>query len=414
MGVVKSVATKLIELPPSPFRFCVVNLGCKVNRVESDSIAASLMALGGVAASEREASVIFVNTCTVTGEADKKARKAVRHALKTAPSALVYVTGCAVAIDKNEYIAIDSRIRVVDRLSLLDELARRSESSLRIGGEFRTRINIKVQDGCDRACTYCIVHVARGRARSMPYVQVIEEAKAYISAGAKEIVLAGIDLGSYRDGDKRIHHLVRELVEISDRMAVPGDVPARIRASSLEPVTIGDAFINILANADGRLCRHLHLPVQSGSTKVLREMARPYTAVEFERLVDRLYERVPRLSLTTDIIVGFPGETDDDFEMTMQLARTCRFSKIHVFPYSMREGTPAAQRIDQVSPDVKMERAARLRELSDELRAQDYARRMGTTEYCIIEPDSALTESYHEIGVPSHAEIGSLIPVLLS
>ena len=143
-------------------------------------------------------------------------------------------------------------------------------------------------------------------------------------------------------------------------------------------------------------------------------MARPYTAVEFERLVDRLYERVPRLSLTTDIIVGFPGETDDDFEMTMQLARTCRFSKIHVFPYSMREGTPAAQRIDQVSPDVKMERAARLRELSDELRAQDYARRMGTTEYCIIEPDSALTESYHEIGVPSHAEIGSLIPVLLS
>ena len=413
MGVVDNVAANLVELPPSPFSFCVVNLGCKVNRVESDSIAASLMALGGVASSEREASVVFVNTCTVTGEADKKARKAVRHALKTAPSALVYVTGCAVAINRDEYTSIDSRIRIVDRVSLLDELMRRSESSLRIGGGFRTRINIKVQDGCDRACTYCIVHVARGPACSTPYDKVVEEAKAYIAMGAKEIVLAGIDLGSYRDGERRIHHLVRDLVELSDRLAIPGDTPARIRASSLEPITIDDAFIDVLADSDGRLCRHLHLPVQSGSSKVLREMARPYDAARFENLVNELYDRVPQLSLTTDIIVGFPGETDKDFEMTMELARSCRFSKIHVFPYSIREGTPAARRADQVLPDVKLERAARLRALSDELRTQDYARRIGTTEYCIIEPASALTESYHEISVPSDAKTGSLIPIVL-
>ncbi len=403
-----------IALPDAPFKFCVVNLGCKVNRVESDSIAASLMSLGGIASDEGDAELVFVNTCTVTGEADKKARKAVRHALKVSGDAPVYVTGCAVAIDGDGYAAIDGRVRVVDRIALTEELARRSSYGLRIGDEFRTRINIKVQDGCDRACTYCIVHVARGRARSMPFDEVIEEARSYLARGAKEIVLTGIDLGSYRDGDKRLHHLVRELVDVADAMTAPGDVPARIRASSLEPVTVDDEFIDLLASSEGRICRHLHLPVQSGSSRVLREMARPYTAEQFRELVNRLYGNIPSLSLTTDIIVGFPGETEEDFQMTMDLARACRFSKIHVFPYSMREGTPAALRTDQVPHDVKTERAARLRALSDDLRRRDYERRIGSTEFCLIEPSSALTESYHELDVPVGAETGSLIPVTLS
>ena len=403
-----------IGLPDAPFKFCVVNLGCKVNRVESDSIAASLMSLGGIASDEGDADLVFVNTCTVTGEADKKARKAVRHALKVSGDAPVYVTGCSVAIDGDGYAAIDGRVRVVDRIALTEELARRSSYGLRIGDEFRTRINIKVQDGCDRACTYCIVHVARGRARSMPFDEVIEEARSYLARGAKEIVLTGIDLGSYRDGDKRLHHLVRELVDVADAMAAPGDVPARIRASSLEPVTVDDEFIDLLASSGGRICRHLHLPVQSGSSRVLREMARPYTAEQFRGLVNRLYGKIPSLSLTTDIIVGFPGETEEDFQMTMDLARACRFSKIHVFPYSMREGTPAALRTDQVPHDVKTERAARLRALSDDLRRRDCERRIGSTEFCLIEPSSALTESYHELDVPVGAEPGSLIPVTLS
>ena len=406
--------SRSLKLPKAPFRFAVVNLGCKVNRIESDTIAAALIACGGRPSQERDSSIIVVNTCTVTGEADKKARKAVRQALKASEEAAVYVTGCGVAIDANAYEQIDRRVHAVGKAELLASLSEAGDGALRMGGDFRTRLNIKVQDGCDRACTYCIVHVARGPARSVPFEAVLAEAREYLARGVKEIVLAGIDLGSYRDGGRRLEHLVSALVEEADRASAAGEIPARIRASSLEPVSVDEGFVELLASLDGRLCRHLHLPLQSGCSRVLREMARPYGADDFAHLVEGLYDRVPSLSLSTDIIVGFPGETDRDFEQTMQMARRCRFSKIHVFPYSPRAGTPAAARSDQVAPEVKLERAARLRALSDELRSADWSRRIGSTELCIVEPSCAITESYHEIAAPPHAEIGSLLPITLS
>ena len=396
---------------PAP-NFTVVNLGCKVNRVESDSIAARLLASGGMSVDAELADVIVVNSCTVTGEADKKTRKAVRAALRANPHAEVVVTGCGVSIDAEAFRALDPRVETVERAELFALLSEGEARALRFGDEFRTRVNIKAQDGCDHACTYCIVHVARGPASSVPFEEVVAEAGAYFAQGAKELVLTGIDLGSYRDRGRMLPDLVEALLERADKECRAGELPGRVRVSSIEPKSVDERFVDLLASADGRLCRHLHLPLQAGSTRVLREMARPYSAERFAELVGHLYERVPQLSLTTDIICGFPGETDDDFEATMEVARRCRFSKIHVFPYSKRAGTPAAGRADQVSDEVKAARAARLRDLSDELRDADLARRSGTTELVLVEPTVALSESYHELPVPTDSVAGQLVPVM--
>ena len=367
--------------------FAVVNLGCKVNRVESDDAAARLAACG-VETPEAEADLIVVNTCTVTGEAEKKTRKAVRRALRANDRARVLVTGCAAAIDAAFYEALGDRVTVVGKAQLADAIrdwceacssrsaagepadlanvpavqaegpaglsrgAARGASEtacapieqgdvaplLHIGSGFRNRVGVKVQDGCDNACTYCIVHVARGRATSRPADEVVRECAAYARAGAGEIVLTGINLGSYCDGGRRdpsatrLAGLLRRLLDETADLHEPGALPVRFRISSVEPRDVDDALIDLLAVADGRVCRHLHLPLQAGSSKVLREMARPYDAERFRVLVERLYAAVPELALSTDIIAGFPGETDAEFQETLALARACRFAKIHAFP----------------------------------------------------------------------------------
>lgn len=411
-------------------KFQVVNLGCKVNRVESDDVAACFLSQGLEPASSHDADVVFVNTCTVTGEADKKARKAVRHALNSHPNARVVVSGCASAIDPGKFQEMDTaRVSVIGRAELADfvqdivarstttnlELANfKSEDAdrLRIGEGFNTRVNIKVQDGCDNACTYCIVHVARGKATSRDFSEVVSECVRYAQNGSREIVLAGINLGSYNHEGRMLPELLNEL--LSKTADLPDAAsPVRFRISSIEPECIDDKLLRVIATANGRICRHLHLPLQAGSSKVLREMARRYSADQFKQLVDTIYRFVPTMSLSTDIIVGFPGETDDDFQETLDLAAACRFSKIHVFPYSMREGTPAAKRHDQVPAEVKQKRAARLRELSEELALADFEHRVGTYESAIIEPDFALTESYHEIERPAIGAVGDLVSVEL-
>ena len=406
--------------------FAVVNLGCKVNRVESDDVAARLAACG-IETPEADADLIVVNTCTVTGEAEKKTRKAVRRALRANTHARVLVTGCAAAINAAFYEELDERVDVVGKAALPDALAHYDVSSrisattpLHIGAGFRSRVGVKVQDGCDNACTYCIVHVARGCATSRPSDDVVRECVAYARAGAGEIVLTGINLGSYCDGAKRdpsatrLAGLLRRLLDDTADAHGPGALPVRFRISSVEPRDVDDALVDLLAAAEGRICRHLHLPLQAGSSKVLREMARPYDTECFVALVKRLYAAVPGLSLSTDIIVGFPGETDAEFQETLDVARVCRFTKIHVFPYSRREGTPAAARPDQVSPGVKAARATALRILSDELRAAERARRVGTIEFALVEAGGvATTESYFEVPAPAGVPLGTLVSVTL-
>ncbi len=390
--------------------FHIVNLGCKVNRVEADTISAALIGAGHVVVDEEAADLVIVNTCTVTGEADKKARKAARHALAVNPIARIIVTGCAAAITPDVFLAMSPRVTVRGKAELLESLeADGNPTLLRTGEPFRTRVGIKVQDGCDHACTYCIVHVARGKAHSMPSDRVIEEARAHFAAGVKEVVLAGIDIGAYRDGDTALAALAKSLIAAADEACPCGQTPARIRISSIEPLSIDDALISMLSKSGGRICRHLHIPLQSGSTRILREMNRPYTAEEYKALVNRLKNAVPDIALSTDVIVGFPGETDEDFKATCDLVRNVGFMRLHVFPYSRREGTPAAKRTDQICPEIKHERASRLRTLGVKLAMKDRKARKGTTELCLVEGSMALTESYHEIPAPENAKAGDLV-----
>lgn len=402
-------------------RFCCVNLGCKVNRVETDAVAASLLHQGNQESSEQDADLIIVNTCTVTGEAEKKTRKAVRHALRANDHARVVVTGCAAAVDAPFYQSLSPRVDFVPKGKLMEQVLEHAAVTQRAQvlatPAFRTRVGVKVQDGCNNACTYCIVHVARGRSVSRPAEEVIGECVALAQAGVREIVLSGINLGSYSYYDPyssatlHLPDLLERILDQTQGQSPDGAPLVRYRIGSVEPKDVSPELMALMAANPGRICRHLHLPLQSGSSRVLREMARPYDADFFLDLVTRFREQVPGLALSTDVIVGFPGETDEDFQHTLEVCRSCGFMKIHVFPYSKRKGTPAAARTDQVAPEVKANRAAALRTLSDELALVDRATRAGITEWALIEQQGRATvESYHEVAVETHLPAGSLIP----
>lgn len=277
-------------------------------------------------------------------------------------------------------------------------------STIRAGHDsaFRTRVDLKIQDGCNNACSFCIVHTARGPARSMPAREIIEQAQALAESGVNELVLVGIDLAAYHDGTFELSDLIEELEAQTDI--------ARIRISSVEPQSMTPALIRTLANSDGRVCRHLHLCLQSGSSKVLREMNRHYTAQGFEKLVERLKGEVPSIALSTDVIVGFPGETDEDFEESYRLIEQTGFMRLHVFRYSKRPGTPAAARADQVDARVKASRARRLQELGYRLAIEDMQKRIGTKEQVIIERSGLGTsESYHLVACDRGLDLGSLV-----
>lgn len=381
----------------------IYNLGCKVNRVESDSIAASYRARGYRLVSLEKADLIVVNTCTVTAQAEKKTRKAVRGILRTNTHARILVTGCAASINPDFYTNLDSRITVVDKADLIDD----AYTFERVGDTFPTRVGVKVQDGCNHACTYCIVHVARGKAWSRPLSEILHEVDHLIAQGAKEIVLTGIDLGSYHTDDGSLPFLLQELLQ--------RDQTVRYRLSSIEPRSLSDQTLELLARSEGRLCRHLHIPLQSGSTRVLQEMNRPYDAGYFASLCEMAYAKVEGLSLTTDIIVGFPGETDEDFEETLLVSKLARFSKIHVFPYSIRQGTPAAARLDQIDSSTKTKRAKILGELASHLRDEEARKRIGTTETVLVEQDGfAMSESYYKVVLTQSLPTGSLVPLTLT
>ena len=395
--------------------FHVINLGCKVNRVESDAIAAALEAHDFYECPAKEAGVIVVNTCTVTGEAEKKTRKAVRHALRQNEKALVIVTGCSAAINASTYEEMSDRVRIVPKGQIMESVGAILNAThvLRIGESYPTRVGVKIQDGCNNACTYCIVHVARGKATSRDPQEIVREVQAYEAAGIKEIVLTGINLGSYRWKSEDGSETKMRLADLLSQLLL-STTTVRFRIGSIEPRDVDSAVVHLIAHSHGRLCRHLHLPLQSGSARVLKEMHRPYTAEYFGELVDSLYEDIPGLALSTDIIVGFPGETEDDFQDTLAMARRCKFSKIHIFRYSQREGTPAAVRPDQIAPDVKADRAKRLEALEAELAAADLASRRGTTELALVESTGlATTESYHTIQVSDGVTVGDLVECVL-
>ena len=399
----------------------VVNLGCRVNRVESDRIMCDLDAAGFTLVEPDDAELIIINTCAVTGEAEAKTRKAVRHALARERGPIVMATGCAANLHPGMLEELSDRV-VVEPSKV--DVARHAAELL--GFEYttdaapvdvaallgRARLGVKIQDGCNNRCTYCIVWKARGPERSVPVAHVLDQVRRAEVAGIPEVVLTGVNLGAYDgEGEHDTHVEIDELVDaILTKTAIP-----TLRLSSIEPMDVSDRLIERMAASCGRVAPFLHLPVQSGCTDTLRRMGRPYTADDFIDLTNRIRRQLPGIGLSCDIIVGFPGETEGEFAQSLELARQVGFSRMHVFRYSARPGTPAAVAPDQVPPEVAAERSRAMRELAATMARQDAARRVGTVERAVIEQGRLATlGSYHRVvvddapqdGAPRLVEIG--------
>ncbi len=359
-------------------------LGCRLNQAETDSIGAALEAAGhDVAAGPAEADVFVLNSCTITHQADADARAQIRRAKRRNPSVQVLVTGCYANADPQAVAAmpeVDGVLGNGEKDALTEALGRLSPTTASSGAfvqvgalrrrksftalqaatpRTRTRSLLKVQDGCNYRCSFCIVPQVRGGSRSLSVADVVTQARALVQAGAPEIVLTGIHLGTYgRD--------LRPRVRLVDLVAalLPELGEARLRLSSLDPHEVDDDLISLIAENAPKLCRYLHLPVQSGDPDILRSMRRGHTAEDFAALTAKLAARVPGIGIGTDVIVGFPGETDAAFANTYALLRDAPVAYHHVFTYSIRKGTAAATMPDQVPPPVKAERNKALRELS--------------------------------------------------
>ncbi len=386
-------------------------LGCKVNRVESEAIAADLLGRGARLAAEDEAAVIVINTCTVTGEADAKARKAVRHALKAESRPVVVVTGCLAALDAETLRGLGGRVVVeADKAGvaarvaeLLGLDARNGQRIVRTGAGFRTRASLKIEDGCDNFCTFCIVPHARGVPRAVPLADAVADATALVAAGVREIVLTGINIGRYRDPATGI-----DLAGLVAAIAETGI--ARLRLSSIEPPDLTERLLGVLSSHSA-VCEHLHVPLQSGSDAVLSAMRRKYTAEQYERWIGDARAAIPGLAVTTDVIAGFPGECAAHHAESLAFVERIGFSKLHVFRYSLRPGTPAAG-MEQVAPEVRALRAGELRAAGDALRQRHLAMRDAADVEVLVEGvDDGIargtTRDYIHVAVPVGPSVGA-------
>lgn len=350
-------------------------LGCKVNQADTASMENLFLRSGHQLVSfDGEADVYIINTCVVTNTGQRKSRQTIHRAIRKNPNALIVVTGCypQTAAEEVKAIAgVDMIIGNQDRAQIVqlveERLAHRQTDTLdavhkltastafeeMAAGDItdKTRAFLKIQEGCNQFCTYCIIPYARGPLRSRSLESIRTETQRLISAGFKEIVLIGIHLGCYGkenpDGPT-LYDAVKTVLE------VPG--VQRLRLGSLESVEVEPRLLTLMQE-DARFCRHLHLPLQSGCDKTLQAMHRPYTTAKFKTLLADIKTKVPDIAITTDVIVGFPGETEADFETTCKFAESCGFSKMHIFPFSARKGTPAEKFAGAVTEAVKKERA---------------------------------------------------------
>ena len=368
-----------------------VTLGCKVNQYETEFVRQALVGAGYRDATEGEtADVCIVNTCTVTAEGDSKSRQVIRRLARHNPGTRIVVMGCYATRAAEEVAALPAVAEVVtDKRELPDLLGRFGVVDVPNGiSAFgnRRRAFVKVQDGCLLRCTFCIIPQVRPHPASRPLAHVEAEAARLTVAGHREIVLTGIHLGHYgvewcrgraKDDWTRLAQLVTRLA------ALEGEF--RIRLSSIEATEVTRELIAAMAAHPQRVCPHLHVSMQSGSDAVLARMGRRWGR---QRYVDRcrlVRDSLPEPALTTDIIVGFPGETEADFEATCEVVRAVRFSKIHIFPFSPRRGTPAATMPHQVSAEVKADRVRRLADLERELRGEYFARLVGRRLEVLVE-----------------------------
>ena len=405
-------------------------LGCKVNQYDTEAMLEAFERAGyAVVPFPGEADVVLINTCTVTGTGDQKSMKAIRRAAREHPNCAIVVCGCLAQREAERLSEMDNvrlvlgvqrRAEVVELLerALDEDTTINAVAPLKDAGfeslfvsrhEGKTRAAMKIQEGCDRWCSYCIIPSVRGPVRSMPLSEVAREAARLGSAGYREIVVTGIHLASYgRGADETLMDAVRAVHD------APG--VRRVRLGSLEPVTVTEDFARACADLPG-LMRQFHLSLQSGSASVLKRMRRRYTPKEYLQAAELLRKHMPDCAVTTDIIVGFPGETDQEFDETLAFAEEAKLARIHVFPYSRRSGTLADRMEGQVDEAVKKARARRLIELGNRLERRFVSGLIGTAQEVLFETPAGagLAEGYtgQYVRVRAAAEPGTIARVRL-
>lgn len=361
-----------------------ITLGCKVNQYDSDAMRTLFIHRGYKPVEHSEvADVYIINTCSVTSIGDRKSRQVIRKIRRNNPDVVIAATGCYAQVapeelekmgDVDVIVGHQNRNKIVDYIeeaeksektvnAVKDIMSIREYENLTVDpeGEVKARAFVKVQEGCDNYCTFCIIPYARGRLKSRKQEDAVDEIKKLVEKGYREVVLTGIHLGNYgrdlRNGTS-LSTLVSELLKIPNLL--------RIRLGSIESVELSDELINIIKN-EKRVCHHLHLPLQSGSDAVLKSMNRHYRLRQYKDLIAMLREKIPNLALTTDLIVGFPGETEENFKETLNTLHELKFSAIHVFPFSKRTGTPAAMYPNQITNEEKKKRVHRVQELEKKI-----------------------------------------------
>lgn len=412
-------------------RIALYTLGCKVNQYDTQAMRELLENAGHECVDfEEQADLYLINTCTVTGTGDKKSRQMISRAHAKNPEAKIVVTGCYAQRAPQEVLSlpgVDMVLGTKERADIVKKIeALNSSGSVNAVGELknenifeemsatregRTRAHLKIQEGCDRFCSYCIIPYARGPIRSRPLADVRKQMELLSSAGYSEIVLTGIHLMSYGKEWKNGITLLDALRQAEGL----GNI-RRIRLGSLEPQLLTDEFVGYLEKNE-KICRQFHLSLQSGSASVLKRMRRRYTPDEYIQCLDALRNAMPGCAITTDIIVGFPGETEDEFQETMEFARRAAFSRIHVFPYSRRYGTPAYSMPGQLSRAEKARRASKLIALAKELEEEYMKSYLGKKcEVLFEESDGNVWQGYtdtylrvHAHGAPEGAKLNGRI-----
>ncbi len=404
-------------------RVALDSLGCKLNQAETELLAKQLAEAGyRLVSSAGEADVYILNTCTVTHIADSKSRHRLRVAHHRNPDALVVAAGCYAQRAPQELAQIEGVDLVLGNdekpylLRLLEESGRLTSPGCVQGNStsshyngFKTRAFIKVQDGCHNFCSYCIVPLVRSKEKSTPVVQVVAEVGHRITNGYKEVVLTGVKIGSYNSDGVNLKGLLEHILAETD--------VARLRLSSLQPQEISPELIGLWR--DKRLCRHFHLSLQSGSDGVLNRMKRRYSVSDYQQAVSLIRALVPEAAITTDVIVGFPGETDEEFEQSYNFCRQMGFARIHVFTYSPRQGTQAAQMPEQVGDRAKKQRSQNLLALAKESTHNFSQRFLGKTIPVLWEKQSdglwsGLTDNYIKVYTRSSKDLtNKLLPVKL-
>ena len=376
-------------------KFNIVTFGCKVNQYESNMMKERMLSSNFFYVENiSEANIIVVNTCSVTNVADKKCLKMIRRIKREYPNSILVVAGCSSQNKQEIYENLDIDILIGNKdKSKIDVLLKEyikthkryvkfyndrnlDFEDMLISDYNHIRAFIKIEDGCDNFCSYCIIPYVRGSVRSKNFETVIKEAKLLTQKGHKEIVLTGIHTGHYMDNDYDLTDLINELSKIEDLL--------RIRISSIEITELNDKFLNMLST-NKKVCDHLHIPLQAGSDEILKKMNRKYDLKYYEEKIKKIRMIRPDISITTDIIVGFPYETDELFNETLEFSRKMNFSKIHVFPYSIRLGTSAANMPNQVDESIKKERVKKLMDLSKTMEKEYYNKFVGKELDILVE-----------------------------